>query len=117
MRLSCVSRASLVRLSCFSAPVRQCVGSLVAFFANSALITSYANPCPYPQFTEKFESKFIAQGPYQNRTIFESLDLAWSLLRAFPKELLKKIPKKTLEVYYKKKMAKDAFAGVEETKG
>mmetsp|Transcript_14361 Transcript_14361/g.37784 ORF Transcript_14361/g.37784 Transcript_14361/m.37784 type:complete len:492 (+) Transcript_14361:64-1539(+) len=71
----------------------------------------------YLKFTEKFESKFIAQGPYQNRTIFESLDLAWSLLRAFPKELLKKIPKKTLEVYYKKKMAKDAFAGVEETKG
>merc|ERR1712071_730186 len=39
-------------------------------------------------------------GPYQARTIFESLDLAWSILRAFPKELLKKIPKKTLDVYY-----------------
>ena len=45
-------------------------------------------------FLDRFEGKFVAQGPYQNRTIFESLDLAWSLLRAFPKELLKKIPKK-----------------------
>ncbi|RLN31660.1 hypothetical protein BBJ28_00004610 [Nothophytophthora sp. Chile5] len=54
----------------------------------------------YLKFTDKFESKFIAQGPYQSRDIFESLDLAWSLFRAFPKELLKKIPKKHLDTYY-----------------
>jgi V-type H+-transporting ATPase subunit B len=36
------------------------------------------------KFVEKFEGKFIAQGGYQNRTIFESLDLAWELLRTFP---------------------------------
>jgi V-type H+-transporting ATPase subunit B len=57
----------------------------------------------YLAFTEKFETKFIAQGPYQARSIFESLDLAWSLLRAFPRELLKKIPKRDLDVYYKRK--------------
>jgi V-type H+-transporting ATPase subunit B len=60
----------------------------------------------YLAFTEKFETKFIAQGPYQARSIFESLDLAWSLLRAFPRELLKKIPKKDLDVYYKRKQTK-----------
>lgn len=54
----------------------------------------------YLKFTEKFEGKFIAQGPYQSRDIFESLDLAWSLFRSFPKELLKKIPKKQLDMYY-----------------
>ena len=54
----------------------------------------------YLKFTDKFEGKFISQGPYQSRTIFESLDLAWSLFRAFPKELLKKIPKKQLDMYY-----------------
>lgn len=54
----------------------------------------------YLKFTDKFEGKFIAQGPYQSRDIFESLDLAWSLFRAFPKELLKKIPKKHLDTYY-----------------
>lgn len=54
----------------------------------------------YLKFTDKFEGKFIAQGPYQSRDIFESLDLAWSLFRSFPKELLKKIPKKHLDQYY-----------------
>merc|ERR1712085_128712 len=54
----------------------------------------------YLSFLERFESKFVSQGPYEARTIFESLDLAWSILRAFPKELLKKIPKKTLDKYY-----------------
>ena len=64
-------------------------------------------------FLEKFESKFIAQTPYQNRTIFESLDIAWSLLRAFPKELLKKIPKATLAEHYARRAP---VAGVEEEK-
>merc|ERR1719245_898821 len=54
----------------------------------------------YLAFLERFEGKFVSQGPYQARTIFESLDLAWSILRAFPKELLKKIPKKTLDKFY-----------------
>jgi hypothetical protein len=54
----------------------------------------------YLKFTDKFENKFIAQGPYQSRDIFESLDLAWSLFRSVPKELLKKIPKKQLDTYY-----------------
>ncbi|KAL7572409.1 hypothetical protein ACA910_006589 [Epithemia clementina (nom. ined.)] len=54
----------------------------------------------YLNFLERFKGKFVSQGPYQARTIFESLDLAWSILRAFPKELLKKIPKKTLDQFY-----------------
>jgi V-type H+-transporting ATPase subunit B len=54
----------------------------------------------YLKFADNFEGKFIAQGPYQSRDIFESLDLAWSLFRSFPKELLKKIPKKHLDMYY-----------------
>merc|ERR1719238_130359 len=48
----------------------------------------------YLEFTDKFEAEFIAQGPYQNRDIFDSLTVAWKLLRIFPKELLKKIPAK-----------------------
>merc|ERR1712113_149032 len=54
----------------------------------------------YLSFLERFEGKFVSQGPYQARSIFESLDLAWGILRAFPKELLKKIPKKTLDEFY-----------------
>jgi V-type H+-transporting ATPase subunit B len=39
----------------------------------------------YLRFTEQFENKFLKQGPYENRSIFESLDIAWGLLRQFPK--------------------------------
>ncbi|KAI9296242.1 V-type ATPase [Neoconidiobolus thromboides FSU 785] len=54
------------------------------------------------EFLDKFERTFIAQGSYENRTIFESLDLAWSLLRIFPKELLNRIPQKVLAEYYQR---------------
>merc|ERR1719336_2058282 len=54
----------------------------------------------YLEFKEKFEKKFISQGQYQKRTIFESLDLAWELLRIFKRESLKKISKKILDKYY-----------------
>jgi V-type H+-transporting ATPase subunit B len=54
------------------------------------------------EFLEKFEKSFIAQGAYESRSIFESLDLAWSLLRIYPKELLNRIPAKVLDVYYQR---------------
>ena len=31
----------------------------------------------YLEFLEKFESKFVNQGAYENRTIFETLEIAW----------------------------------------
>lgn len=57
------------------------------------------------KFVEKFEGKFIAQGPYQNRSVFESLDLAWDLLRTFPQNLLGKIDHKLREKYYPRRSA------------
>lgn len=54
----------------------------------------------YIKFVEKFEGKFISQGPYQNRSVFESLDLAWDLLRTFPQNLLGKIDHKLRDKYY-----------------
>merc|ERR1711968_4921 len=54
----------------------------------------------YLEFTDKFEERFIAQGPYQNRDVFSSLDIAWELLRIFQPELLKKIPAKLKDKYY-----------------
>jgi len=59
----------------------------------------------YLQFVEQFEGEFINQGPTSNRTIFESLDLAWSKLRIFPRDLLKKISHKELDQYYSKNVA------------
>ena len=57
----------------------------------------------YLEFLDKFERKFVSQGPYENRSIFDSLDLAWSLLRIFPRELLRRITVKTLDAYYERK--------------
>jgi V-type H+-transporting ATPase subunit B len=54
------------------------------------------------EFLDKFEKQFIAQGHYENRTISESLDIAWSLLRIFPKEMLNRIPQDVLEEYYQR---------------
>jgi len=52
------------------------------------------------EFLEKFERNFISQSHNDNRTIDESLDIGWSLLRIFPKEMLNRIPKDVLEEYY-----------------
>merc|ERR1719405_103853 len=52
------------------------------------------------EFTNKFEERFLNQGPYENRDIFTSLDIAWELLRIFPEDLLKKIPKKVKDEFY-----------------
>lgn len=43
---------------------------------------------------------YLFLGPYENRSIFESLDIGWQLLRIFPKQLLKRIPESILAEYY-----------------
>ncbi|CAG8489996.1 3781_t:CDS:10, partial [Racocetra fulgida] len=52
------------------------------------------------EFLEKFEKTYISQGAYESRTIYESLDQAWSILRIFPKEMLNRIPQKVLQEFY-----------------
>ena len=47
------------------------------------------------------------QGPYEARTIFESLQIAWSLLRIFPRELLRRVTGKTLDQWYDKEPKDD----------
>lgn len=81
----------------------------------------------YLEFLQKFEKNFISQGeraqvwgcrgprrapslltllcsgppgPYDNRTVYETLDIGWQLLRIFPKEMLKRIPQSTLSEFY-----------------
>ena len=54
----------------------------------------------YLEFLDKFEHKFVTQAASDNRTIFESLDLAWELLRIFPREMLRRINAKTLDAHY-----------------
>ena len=59
------------------------------------------------EFLEKFERTFISQSPYESRTIFESLDQAWALLRIYPKELLNRIPAKVLAEFYQRSAERD----------
>lgn len=54
------------------------------------------------EFLEKFERTFISQGHYENRSIETSLDLAWNLLRIFPKEMLNRIPQQMLTEFYQR---------------
>lgn len=61
----------------------------------------------YLKFTEDFERKFLSQGPYECRNIYQSLDEAWNLLRTFPKEMLKKLDTKTLDEFYARKDKRD----------
>eukprot|EP01125_Pyxidicula_operculata_P007304 TRINITY_DN2488_c0_g1_i2.p1 TRINITY_DN2488_c0_g1~~TRINITY_DN2488_c0_g1_i2.p1 ORF type:complete len:508 (-),score=120.35 TRINITY_DN2488_c0_g1_i2:95-1579(-) len=46
----------------------------------------------YLEFGDKFEQRFLQQGYNESRTVFESIDLAWSLLRIFKRDSLSKIP-------------------------
>lgn len=51
-------------------------------------------------FPHKHAPPILNTGVYDNRTVFESLDVGWNLLRIFPKEMLKRIPQKILDEYY-----------------
>ena len=55
----------------------------------------------YLEFGKAFEERYIGQGPNENRTIEETLDLGWELLKILPKEELDRVDTKILDVYYK----------------
>jgi V/A-type H+/Na+-transporting ATPase subunit B len=56
----------------------------------------------YSKFSDDFESEFIKQGEYIDRTISETLDIGWKLLGMFPETELKRVRKEYLEKYFKK---------------
>lgn len=62
----------------------------------------------YVAFADEFESRFLAQGYYENRTIEETLDLGWELLRILPREELKRVSEEQIERYLEKKEEKAA---------
>lgn len=55
----------------------------------------------YAKFSEEFERRYINQGFDENRTIEQTLDLGWELLRIFPRSELKRIKPETLDKYFK----------------
>lgn len=54
----------------------------------------------YLEFGRLFESRFVNQGPHENRTVEQSLDLGWELLTRLPRELLDRVSGKMLDKYY-----------------
>lgn len=54
----------------------------------------------YLRFGSRFEQEFVAQGTDENRSIEQTLDIGWELLRVLPKEELDRIDTRILEKYY-----------------
>ena len=53
----------------------------------------------FAKFAEEFEKAYVNQGYYNNRTITETLDLGWKLLRIIPRTELKRIRDEYLDKY------------------
>ena len=51
-------------------------------------------------FAKAFEDKFLQQGHEENRSIEQTLSIAWECLRIIPKEELTKISGDLREKYY-----------------
>jgi V/A-type H+-transporting ATPase subunit B len=53
----------------------------------------------YAKFSQEFEKRYVSQGYETDRTIEETLDLGWELLRMLPKSELKRIKDEYIEKY------------------
>ena len=54
----------------------------------------------YLSFGSEFEQRFVSQRKDEDRTIDETLDLGWSVLRELPTEELHRITDEEIEKYY-----------------
>ncbi len=59
----------------------------------------------YAKFADEFEKRYVAQGPEENRSIQETLDLGWELLSILPVSELKRIKEEHIAKYLPKKDA------------
>ena len=56
----------------------------------------------YAKFADEFEKRYVSQGFDENRSIAETLDLGWELLRLLPREELKRIKGDMVDKYLPK---------------
>lgn len=54
----------------------------------------------YAKFADRFEREYVSQGYECDRSIEETLDLGWELLRMLPRSELRRISDKLLDKYY-----------------
>ena len=56
----------------------------------------------YARFADAFEKEYVSQGYQTDRSIEETLNIGWKLLRMLPRTELKRIDDKYLDEYYDK---------------
>ena len=54
----------------------------------------------YANFSKEFEKRYVSQGYDTDRSIEQTLDLGWELLRLLPRAELKRIKDEYLDKYY-----------------
>ncbi len=54
----------------------------------------------YAKFADEFENKYVSQGYNTDRSIEQTLDIGWELLRILPRSELKRINDEFLDKYY-----------------
>ena len=54
----------------------------------------------YAKFADAFETEYVSQGSETDRSIEETLDLGWKLLKILPRSEMKRISNELLEKYY-----------------
>jgi V/A-type H+-transporting ATPase subunit B len=52
------------------------------------------------QFADRFEKEFVNQGPYENRSIEQTLDIAWDLLSILPEDDLIRVREAYINKYH-----------------
>ena len=53
----------------------------------------------YAEFAEQFEQQYVSQGFDTDRTIEQTLDIGWQLLKILPRSELKRISEKYIDKY------------------
>ncbi|MEW6355790.1 MAG: V-type ATP synthase subunit B [Planctomycetota bacterium] len=59
----------------------------------------------FVRFSDAFENQFVRQGENEDRTIEQTLDIGWKLMRMLPRGELKRVRDAYLEQYYSAKTA------------
>ncbi|MBQ3849258.1 MAG: V-type ATP synthase subunit B [Clostridia bacterium] len=59
----------------------------------------------YAKFADEFESRYVSQGYYENRSVEQTLDIGWELLRILPRSELRRIRDEYLDKYYDRNTA------------
>ena len=60
------------------------------------------------EFGRLFDQKYVNQGPDENRTIDQTLDLGWELLSTLPREELDRVDDKMLDEHYHPQVSTEA---------